>query len=125
MKMTTRTLEYDEPTQQITTESHVVIEDSDMVTTGDGMLIQLRKAEATEPGGSSGFDGAERLVLFKNVHVVMHDVGKSGMLPGMSQPHRPAKGMPAKGTVEAEIQIASGSDQENDPTRIRRAADTT
>ena len=34
------------PTQQITTESHVVIEDPDMVTTGDGMLVQLRKGRS-------------------------------------------------------------------------------
>ena len=37
------TVDYDEATQQITTESPVVIEDPEMVTTSDGMLIQLRK----------------------------------------------------------------------------------
>ena len=39
-------LEYDEPTQQITTDSHVVIEDAEMVTSGDRMLIQLRKNDS-------------------------------------------------------------------------------
>ena len=56
-----------------------------MVTTGDGMLIQLRKDEVPRPGSSSsGFEGAERLDLNKNVHVVMHDVGKSGLMPGLA-----------------------------------------
>ena len=91
-----RDLEYDEPTQQITTESHVVIVDPDMVTSGDGMMVQLRQDDAPQPGGSSGFGGAERLELLKNVHVVIHDVGKSGMMPGMKQPVRPANGSRSK-----------------------------
>ena len=78
------TLEYDEPTQQITSESHVVIQDAEMVTSGDGMLVQLGKSDDSTPGDSSGFDGVEYLELFRNVHVVMHDVGKSGMMPGES-----------------------------------------
>ena len=81
------TLEYDEPTQRITSESHVVIQDAEMVTSGDGMLVQLCKNDGSGPGGSSGFDGVEYLELFRNVHVVMHDVGKSGMMPGMKS-HR-------------------------------------
>ena len=76
------TLDYDEPTQQIMTDSHVVIRDPDMVTAGDGMLIQLWKDEAPRrPGSSSGFEGAERMDLIKSVHVVMRDVGKSGFMP--------------------------------------------
>ena len=65
------------------------------------------KDDPSRPGGSSGFGGAERLELFKNIHVVMHDVGKSGLLPGASGPHPPAKGNP-----EATVQSASGDDQE-------------
>ena len=52
------TVDYDEPTKQITTENdtHVVIQDPDMVTTGYGMLIQLRKDEMPgTAGSSSGF----------------------------------------------------------------------
>ena len=78
-----------------------MIADPDMVTSGDGMLVQLRQDDAPQPGGSSGFDGAERLELFRNVHVVIHDVGKSGMMPGMKQPARPANE-----AVEAKIQVA-------------------
>ena len=99
-------LEYDEPTQQITTDSHVVIEDAEMVTSGDRMLIQLRKNDISAPGGSSGFDGVERLELFQNVHVVMRDVGKSGIMPGMKEPHHPAKK-----TVEAKLKVAGEPDQ--------------
>ena len=77
-----RDLEYDEPTQQITSDSHVVIEDPDMVTTGDVMRIQLRTADAQQPGGSSRLRRTEYLELFRNVHVLIHDVGKSGIMPG-------------------------------------------
>ena len=73
------------------------------------MLIQLRKDETPRPGGSSsGFEGAERLDLLKNVHVVIRDVGNSGIMPvvdctGAQAPRRSAG---------AKIQIASGSGQE-------------
>jgi hypothetical protein len=86
------TAEYDEPTQQIRTDSHVVIQDPDMIATGDGMLIQLRKDDGARPGGSTaGFSGAERLDLLRNVHVVIHNAG--GIMPASnSSPsnHQPA-----------------------------------
>jgi hypothetical protein len=86
------TLDYDEPTQQIMTDSHVVIRDPDLITSGDAMLIQLWKDdEPRRPGSSSGFEGAERMDLMKNVHVVMRDVGKSGFMPGSAAPPRPGK----------------------------------
>ena len=57
--------------------------DPEMTTTGDGMVMQLRKNDAIEAGGpSSGFEGVERLDLLKNVHVMIRDVGKSGIMPG-------------------------------------------
>ena len=48
------TVDYEESTQQITTEleTHVVIQDPEMVATGDGMVIQLRKTDALMPGGT-------------------------------------------------------------------------
>jgi hypothetical protein len=101
------TVDYEESTQQITTDSHVVIEDPDIVTTGDGMLIQLRKDDLSLPSGSSsGFDGAERMELNKNVHVVMRDVGKSGMLSGPQGSHR----MPGQKDRRNAV-VASGVDQ--------------
>ncbi len=107
MKIATRTLDYDEPTQQITTDSHVVIEDPDMVTSGDGMLIQLRKEEMPRPAGSSsGFDGAERMDLNKNVHVLMRDVGRSGLMPGLAAP-RPT----AHRTVDVTVQSTATNPQ--------------
>jgi hypothetical protein len=103
------TVDYDEPTQQIKTESdtYVVIQDPDMVTTAYGMLVQLRKDETPRPAGSSGFEGAERLDLLRNVHFVMRDVGKSGFMPGSKQPRRAAKE-----TAGAKDQPASGTDSE-------------
>ena len=65
-----------------------------MVTTGDGMVIQLRKDDKSQPAGSSsGFEGAERLDMNKNVHIVIRDVGKSGLLPSpAAQGHRRSQG---------------------------------
>lgn len=108
------TLEYDELSQQITTDSHVVIEDSEMVTSGDGMLVQLSQNEAKSSQGSSGFDGVDRLELFKNVHVVIHDVGKSGIMPGMKTP--PLK---AKSIVEAKAQVSTGEDQKAQTAQLQ------
>jgi hypothetical protein len=79
------TVDYEESTQQITTEvdTRVVMIDPETVTTANGMIMQLRKPDATNAGGSSsGFEGMEWLDLLKNVHVVMRDVGNSGILPG-------------------------------------------
>jgi len=103
-------VEYDEPTLQIRSESDVVIQDRDIRVTGVGMKIQLRAKDelaGSGPGHSSaGFQGAETLFLHKKVHVVMRDVGKSGILPGSVQTKRVA---PAE--VRAEAKIASRPDQ--------------
>ncbi len=109
MKVVTTTLDSDEPTQRITTESHVVIEDSEMITTGDGMLVQLGKSETAGTGGSTGFSGVEHLELLKNVHVIMHDAGKSGIMPGGNEPRSRSK-RPGKGKVE----LASAHARENE-----------
>ena len=59
VKIVSHTLDYDEPTQQITTESHVVIEDPDMVTTGRhsssfGTLRQAGRARGESSEGNPG-----------------------------------------------------------------------
>ena len=43
-------LVFDDSTQQITTESHVIMQDPGQTTVGDGLLIQLRKADPERPG---------------------------------------------------------------------------
>ena len=91
MKVHLRTFEFDDATQQFTSDSHVVIEDFAMITSGDGMLVQLGKKDASAPAGSSGFDSVERMELLKNPHVIMHDVGKSGMMPGAAKSSGPGK----------------------------------
>jgi hypothetical protein len=102
------TVDYEESTQQINTEldTHVVMRDPGMTAIGDGMLMQLRKTDPTEAGGSSGFEGVERLDLLKNVVVIIRDVGNSGLLPG---PAQNKKAGPKKG--EATTAVASGPDQ--------------
>src|SRR5262249_52049239 len=103
-------LEYDDTTRQITTESHVSIKDLDMNISGDGMLVQLRQDDVSQPGISSGFGGAERLELFKNVHVLIYDIGKSGMMPGTKQPVRGAHS-----DVETEVRVAGAVEESAKP----------
>ena len=76
-------LVFDDGTQQITTDSHVVVQDADQTTTGDGLMIQMRKKDPNDPAGraSSGFEGAEYLILQKFPRVVLRDVGNSGVMP--------------------------------------------
>ncbi len=103
MNVTMNWVRYDEATQKITTESHVVFQDPDQTTIGDGMLIQLRKKDPNSPSGqsSSGFEGAEFAILYKNVWVHMRDMGDSGVMP-VATPKRKA---PAK-VVEVKVQVA-------------------
>src|SRR5262249_7752584 len=76
-------VEYDEPTLQVRSESDVVIQDRDMYVSGYELLIQLRpKDEADPTAKAGGFDGAKTAYLMKNVHVILHDSGRSGILPG-------------------------------------------
>lgn len=80
-------IEYDEPSLQIASESDVVLEDATYRITGVGLLIKLRPRDLTppRPGApppATGFNGAQTVFLKKNVEIVLHDVGPSGMLPG-------------------------------------------
>ena len=80
-------LVFDEDKHQFTTESQVVMRDSEQTTTGEGMLVQLRKKASIDNvagQASTGFEGAEYLILFKNPRVTMRDVGNSGVMPGTS-----------------------------------------
>ena len=95
MNVTMDWVRYDEATQKITTASHVVFQDPDQTTIGDGMLIQLRKKDPNaRPGqSSSGFEGAEYAILYKNVWVHLRDMGDSGVMPAAA----PKRKAPAKG----------------------------
>ncbi|MEJ7640129.1 MAG: hypothetical protein WKF75_19730, partial [Singulisphaera sp.] len=72
-------IEYDEPSLQIRSDSDVVIQDRDMRITGFGLQILLRPREE---GGPSGFNGAKTAFLKKDIHIVIQDVGPTGVLPG-------------------------------------------
>jgi hypothetical protein len=88
-------VEYDEPTLQVRSESDVVIQDRDMYVSGYDLLIQLRPKEETDPTAKAGgFDGAKTAFLKKNVHVILYDSGRSGILPGNARAER------APGTAE-------------------------
>src|SRR5262249_18167698 len=82
-------VEYDEPTLQVRSESDVVIQDRDMYVSGYELLIQLRPKDETDPTAKAGgFDGAKTAFLKKNVHVILHDSGRSGILPGNARAER-------------------------------------
>lgn len=126
-------LDFDDASQQITTESHVDIVDPDQKTSGDGLVIQLRKPQAepaADPGSppvpsSSGFGGVEYAILMKNVRVTLRDVGSSGMFPGSPPSGKNAKATgkdvtlagsvaPASSTAKA----ASGTPDANEPVPL-------
>ncbi len=79
-------VEYDAGNERIESPSDVVIQDRDIRVTGRHLEITLWSDQSGKPGG--GFGGAKQLRLFENVHVVMRDVGKSGLLPGASDSKR-------------------------------------
>lgn len=114
------TMEFDEATHKIESPSDIVIQDRDIRITGKGLRIKLREEAQGQPGG--GFGGAETAYLLENVHVVMRDVGKSGILPGSSDPKRPgakaaAVGVdPATGTAQV---AASPAKAEPTPLDVR------
>ena len=75
-------MEYDEKKERITYDSYVTIEDRDMRVEGEDMDIVLRPKGTPVPGKPTGFDGAQTMFLRKHVHIVIKDVGRSGVLPG-------------------------------------------
>ena len=79
--------EYDEKAMTIESESDLVLTDRDMRCTATGVQIDLREKDRELSGGqAAGFDGAKMITLRKNVHLVMKDVGQSGVLPGTAKP---------------------------------------
>ena len=57
-----------------------------MRVTGTGFLIKLRPKNETDPG--TGFPGAKTAYLRRDVHIVINDVGRSGILPGTARPEQ-------------------------------------
>jgi len=104
-------VDYDDETLQIRTDSDVKVVDRDLLLTGSGLEIQLRaKDQAIGTGGqSSGFNGAQRAILLKNVHMVFSDVGRAGLLPGMAK----------DAEAEAAAGAGSGTDDEATPLDLQ------
>jgi hypothetical protein len=101
-------VEYDEPTQKIESASNAVIQDRDIKITGTELEIKLRSMDPVPGQSSGGFQGAEYAILKRNVHVVMRDVGKSGILPGASQG---SKGRSQPNESQVRLAQPSGPDQ--------------
>ena len=85
------TVDYDDKTLQITSDSEVILEDRDLRLTGIGLMIQLRrKVGPVETGvgsGGSGFD-AETAFVYKDVHIIVNNVTSNGILPGTAKPEK-------------------------------------
>jgi hypothetical protein len=79
-------IEYDEHDLQIKSEAPIYIRDRDMKITGYHLLIQLRSKEEGGPAASAGTFDAKTAFLHKDVHLVLNDVGRSGILPGKAAP---------------------------------------
>ncbi len=100
-------VDYEESTLQITSDSAIRLEDRDMLVTGFGLMIQLRRKAPPLPGsppsGGSGFD-AETMFLYKNPHIIANNVGSSGILPGQSKPDAQGK-TPFDLTADGEMRV--------------------
>ena len=85
-------VDYDEKTLQIASDSDVFLQDRDLtMTCVGGMLIQLRR-KAPTPGappspGGAGFD-AESALFYRDIHIVVKNVGPTGILPGTAKPEK-------------------------------------
>ncbi len=100
-------VDYEEKTLQITSDSDIRLEDRDMLVTGFGLLIQLRRKAPSAPGqapsGGSGFD-AETMFLHKNPHIIAKDGSPGNILPGQSRPDAKGK-TPFDLTADGEMRI--------------------
>jgi hypothetical protein len=76
-------VEYDEAALKIYSLSTVEIVDRDMQVYGDDLQINLRPPPEGS-GHASGFNGAKDAHLRHHVHIVINDVGSTGILPGAS-----------------------------------------
>jgi hypothetical protein len=78
------TLIFDGLRDEIRSESPVRIRNRDLTATADaGLKISLRpKVAPGRPSGAPGFNGAQTAFLYKNVHITVKDVGRSGIVPG-------------------------------------------
>jgi hypothetical protein len=78
--------EYDGKQHLILTESPIVLKDRDTTVTGVGARIELRLREGLAPGQggglTGGYTGAKTIHLLRNVHILVKDVGRSGIVPG-------------------------------------------
>jgi len=111
------TLEYDESTRLIKSPSDVLIQDQTLRITGRGLEITLREPGPGNPGGGVG--GAKTLILLENVHVMMQDVGKSGLLPGSVDARRVGPG----GGQEQVAVTGPGMKSKTEPTPLDLRSD--
>lgn len=92
-------LEYDDTTRQITSDSDIELREGDLVANATGLLIQLRASEPVpgrKPAALGGFNGAESVLLRKNIRITVEDVGRTGIVPGGGKKAASAAADPAQ-----------------------------
>ena len=84
MTIALRYIEYDEKSLQVRAlESPVAIREGDVTLDGFGALIELRPPKPRPDGRpGTGFGGARRATVYKDVLITARDVGNAGLVPG-------------------------------------------
>ena len=97
-------IEYDEASSRIYTDSDMEIRDRNMVATTRGLNIDLRKASGPPAGGDVGFE-AKAATLLANVHIVVKNVGASGILPGTARGTKEGRPTPLDARCDGELRL--------------------
>ena len=115
-------VDYDDETLQIRTDADVTLVDRDLRLTGSGLEIQLRAKDQTTIGATthgSGFNGAQRAILKKNIHMLFADVGRAGLLPGTAKTTADAEGqVETVAAVDPQAAAAPSPNPNNEPTPL-------
>lgn len=106
-------VDYDDETLQIRTDSDVQVVDRDLRLTGTGLEIQLRAPDQAigVSRRNNSFNGAQRAILKKNVHMIFGDIGRAGLLPGTAKT--------VDGRVEAAADPLANPDDEPTPLDLQ------
>ena len=96
-------VEYFESASQIRCEQAVQLVDRDVQVDGTGLTIALRSGA----GGPGGFDGAESIILDRDVVIRAEDVGRTGLLPGPALPQQQVPGAAAKAPSKTPARLMS------------------
>lgn len=110
LTITMADLDYSEERELIQTDGHVEIRDRDTLGTGEGMVVELRPITTTlQTPGPTGYNGARRIRILRDVRITVQDVGRSGIVPGGAtqrvQVDRAREPRPGEITSDGEMRV--------------------